>query len=82
MSSANWIASLGVSLLLLAFFLNIGGKLKSGNRYYALLNLVGGVLSAYASWLVMLYPFIVLNVIWSITALVFLFKKSVPRETK
>ncbi len=82
MSTANWIATIGVGVLLLAFFLNIAGILHNKHKLYSLLNLTGGILSAYASWIVDFYPFVVLNIIWSTTALIFLIKASVPRETK
>jgi len=82
MSTSNWIATLGVSILLVAFFLNIAGTLQTTDKRYALLNFVGGVFSAYASWLAGIYPFVVLNIIWSFTAFIFLLKKNVPRETE
>lgn len=82
MSTANWIATIGVCFLLLAFFLNIAGILHNKNKFYSLLNLTGGTLSAYASLIAHFYPFVILNIIWSTTALVFLIKESVPRETK
>ena len=82
MSTANWIATIGVGILLTAFSLNIIGKLSTENKIYSLLNLIGGILSAYASWIADFYPFVVLNIIWSTTALIFLLKKNVPRETK
>jgi hypothetical protein len=81
MSLANWIASLGVGVLLIAFFLNIFGYLDNKNKVYALLNAVGGLISCYASWMVGFYPFVVLNIIWSFTAILSLFKKNVSRET-
>ena len=82
MTLTNWIATAGVTILLVAFFLNIAGKLTTGDKRYASLNLIGGVLSAYASWLATIYPFVILNIIWSFTAFVFLVKTNVPRETK
>lgn len=81
MSTANWIASLGVGILLLAFFLNISGRLDNKSKTYALLNAIGGLLSGFASWMVDFYPFVILNLIWSFTALLSLFKKNVSRET-
>lgn len=81
MSLANWIASLGVGILLVAFFLNIFGHLDNKNKVYALLNAIGGLISCYASWMVGFYPFVVLNIIWSFTAILSLFKKDVSRET-
>jgi len=81
MSLANWIASIGVGILLIAFFLNIFGYINNKNKIYALLNAVGGLISCYASWMVDFYPFVVLNIIWSFTAILSLFKKDVSRET-
>lgn len=81
MSIENWIASLGVSILLIAFFLNVFGYLDSKSKVYSLLNAVGGIISCYASWLADFYPFVILNLIWSITAILSLLKSTVPRET-
>jgi len=80
MSQTNWIASIGVGILLIAFFLNIFGYLSNKNKLYALLNAIGGLISCYASFLAAFYPFVFLNLVWSITALLSLFK-TVPRET-
>ena len=80
MNQTNWIASIGVGILLIAFFLNIFGYLSNKHRLYALLNAVGGIISCYASYLALFYPFVFLNLIWSIAATISLFK-IVPRET-
>jgi hypothetical protein len=81
MSVANWVASIGVGILLVAFFLNIFGYVNNKSNLYALLNAIGGLISCYASWMVDFYPFVVLNIIWSFTALLSLFKRNVSRET-
>lgn len=62
------IGSVGVALLLLAFFLNLFGFLEAGRRY-ALLNFVGGALAAYASYLIDYMPFVVLEGTWALVAL-------------
>jgi hypothetical protein len=74
MTFSTLIGSIGVTLLLLAFFLNLFGFLKVGKRY-ALLNLIGGALSAYASYLIDYMPFVVLEGTWAAVALVALFRK-------
>lgn len=81
MSVANWVASIGVGILLVAFFLNIFGYVNNKSKLYALLNAIGGLISCYASWMVDFYPFVVLNIIWSFTAILSLFKGNVSRET-
>jgi hypothetical protein len=81
MSLQNIIASIGVGILLVAFFLNSFGYISNRNKWYAILNAVGGIISCYASWLADFYPFVVLNIIWSFTAILSLIKKDVSRET-
>ena len=81
MSLSNWLASIGVGILLVAFFLNIFGHIDNKNRVYILLNVIGGLISGYASWLIDFYPFVVLNIIWSFTSIFSLIKRTVSRET-
>jgi hypothetical protein len=81
MSLQNIIASVGVGILLIAFFLNSFGYISNKNKWYAILNAIGGIISCYASWLADFYPFVVLNIIWSFTAILSLIKKDVSRET-
>jgi hypothetical protein len=81
MSLQNIIASIGVGILLVAFFLNSFGYISNRNKWYAILNAVGGIISCYASWLADFYPFVVLNIVWSFTAILSLIKKDVSRET-
>jgi hypothetical protein len=81
MSLSNWIASIGVGILLVAFFLNSYGYIDNRSKLYSFLNALGGLISCYASWMVDFYPFVVLNIIWSITAIISLLKKNVSRET-
>jgi hypothetical protein len=82
MSLQNIIASVGVGILLIAFFLNSFGYISTKNKWYAILNAIGGIISCYASWLADFYPFVVLNIIWSFTAILSLIKKDVSRETQ
>lgn len=62
--------SLGVFLLLVAFFLNVFGRLGHATRAYQLMNAVGAGLSCYASYLIGFMPFVVLEGTWSIVAIV------------
>ncbi len=79
MKFSDIIASLGVIILLIAFLLNLTKKMKADSRAYSLLNFIGAGLCCYASWMVKFYPFILLEGVWSLVALVSLFK--VPRGT-
>jgi hypothetical protein len=62
------VGSAGVFLLLIAFFLNLVGKLRSGSLAYAGLNLLGAGLACYASWLLDFLPFVVLEGTWAAVA--------------
>ncbi len=73
------IASVGVVILLIAFLLNLYKGLPVQNPYYKLMIFVGAALNAYASYMVRFYPFIILETVWVLMALLSLLK--VPRET-
>jgi hypothetical protein len=61
---------IGVSLLLLAFFLNLFQMLRSDSLVYISLNLVGPGLACYSSWLIQFMPFVLLEGVWAIVAAV------------
>ena len=67
---ADAVGSLGFSILLLAFFLNLSGRLSRSSRTYAAMNFVGAGLACWASWLIGYPPFVVLEGTWSLVALV------------
>jgi hypothetical protein len=61
-------ASIGVFLLLLAFALNLAGKVERRNLTYQSLNVVGAALSCYAAVLIAFWPFVILEGCWVIVA--------------
>jgi hypothetical protein len=79
MKLSDIIASIGVIILLIAFFLNLNKKLSPESKAYILMNFIGAGICCYASYMVKFYPFVVLEGIWAFVALVSLFK--VPRGT-
>jgi hypothetical protein len=79
MKVSDIIASVGVIILLIAFMLNLMGKLSSESKAYKLMNFIGAGTCCYASYLVSFYPFVVLEGVWGTVALVSLLK--VPRGT-
>ncbi|HEY0077731.1 MAG TPA: hypothetical protein VGB73_03725 [Pyrinomonadaceae bacterium] len=81
-TNATLIGSAGVSLLLLAFFLNLF-KLMRPDRYpYMLLNLTGGALACYSSYLINFLPFVVLEGTWALVAAVALCKRLLRRSSQ
>jgi hypothetical protein len=79
MKTSDILASIGVIILLIAFLLNLYKKLPATNKVYGLMNFAGAATCCFASYLIRFYPFIVLESIWAIVALLSLF--NVPRGT-
>ena len=69
MTTEDVIATIGVCILLMAFFLQIIKVIKSDGLTYSLLNLIGASISGYASYLIPFYPFVVLEAVWALVAL-------------
>jgi VIT1/CCC1 family predicted Fe2+/Mn2+ transporter len=67
---ADLIGTIGVALLLLAFLLNLSGKLSQRSRAYAALNAVGVGLACAAAALLPFMPFVVLEGTWALVAVV------------
>ncbi len=76
MSLTEAIGSLGVALLLVAFFLNLRGRLSHDALSYQLMNATGAGLACWASYLLGFFPFVVLEGIWSLVAVVALVRRS------
>ncbi|MFM6954581.1 MAG: hypothetical protein ACKOWL_06305 [Sphingobacteriaceae bacterium] len=81
MSISDILGTVGVSLLLVGFFLNLFKKIGVDNMSYSLLNAVGAGLCGVSAYLISFYPFVVLEGVWVVVSLYALFK-NVPRGTK
>jgi hypothetical protein len=78
MSYSSIVGTIGVTLLLAAFFLQLFGFLSQG-RVYILLNIIGAGLSCYASVLIRYWPFVVLEGCWVLVSILGLAGKKKPR---
>jgi len=74
MSSIDWIGFIGVFQILLAYILNVLGKIKSKDLSFILLNLIGAGMACMASILMEYVPFIILEGVWAIVSLISLVK--------
>lgn len=78
--SATIVGLIGVSLLLVAFFLNLFKFLRSESYVYLALNLVGGALACYSSYLINFVPFVVLEGTWAVVAGVAIVRRLLGRS--
>ena len=67
------IGSLGVTLLLLAFLLNVGRRLNEQSRLYLWMNILGSALAAAYAAMTGSIPFVILETAWCLAALYRLF---------
>lgn len=80
MSLSDILASAGVSLLLIAFYLNLKKLMPTESKWYSAINLTGAILCGYSSYIIHFYPFVFLNSVWAMVAIISIFRY-VPRGT-
>ena len=74
MNFSDWIGFVGVSILLLAFLLNLLKKISQDSHTYIALNFFGAGLACVASLLIEYFPFIILEGVWTMVSLVSWFR--------
>jgi hypothetical protein len=74
MKTSDLVATVGVGLLLIAFFLQALKIIKAEDPMYALLNLFGAAIAGYSSWMIGFIPFVILEAVWVFVAVFSLFK--------
>ena len=78
--TANFVASIGVTILLLAYFLQLAKLITSEGVLYLSLNFVGGAIAAVSSYFLNVTAFVVLEGTWSLMAF-FLLLRMKPKST-
>ncbi|WP_298497783.1 hypothetical protein [uncultured Algibacter sp.] len=74
MTTIDWIGFLGVFQILLAYALNILGKVGNNDLSFILLNVFGASMACLASILLNYWPFIILEAVWTLVSLYALLK--------
>ena len=74
MNTVDWLGFVGVFQILLAYVLNIFGKLEKKDLTFILLNLIGASLACLASILMEYMPFIILEGVWALVSFIALLK--------
>ena len=74
MTYNDWIGTIGVGLVLLAFFLNTMKWIPENGKLFFILNVIGGALSCYAAALINFISFVVLEATWTFVSIYGLMK--------
>ena len=74
MNIIDWLGTIGVFQILLAYFLNVIGKISNKDLFFILLNLIGAGMACLASILLKYIPFIILEGAWTVVSLFSLIK--------
>ena len=74
MNTNDWIGTLGVSLILIAYFCSTFRLISSQSKPFFLLNTIGAGLACAASYLIHYWPFVILEATWTLVSLVGLLK--------
>lgn len=69
MNYTDWIGFIGVTILLVAFFLNLRNVIQKDSLAYILMNLMGAAIACVASILLNYIPFIILEGCWTLVSL-------------
>lgn len=79
MSYNDIVGTIGVGIILIAYFMNIFSFIKKDGVQFYVLNIIGASLACYASILINYLPFIILEATWamvSVLGLVRVLKKN------
>ena len=75
MTLTDWVGALGVSILLVAYLLNLAERVSQDSLLYIWLNMVGAALGCLASILLRYWPFIILEAVWTIVSFIALLRR-------
>lgn len=75
MDYKDWIGTMGVGLILLAYFTSTFNIIGSKSKLFFILNAIGAGLACYASYLIGYWPFVILEGTWVLVSLVGMLKQ-------
>jgi hypothetical protein len=76
MNNNDIVGTIGVGLILLAYFLNTFSLIPKDGTLFFMINILGAGLACYASVLINYVPFIILEGVWCIVSIAGLLKHS------
>jgi hypothetical protein len=68
------IGTVGVGLILMAYFLSTAKLMESNGKSYYVMNVIGAALACYASFLITYWPFVILEGTWTLVSIYGLMK--------
>ena len=74
MSGGEWIGTVGVTILLLAYALNVLKKIGSDSAAYLFMNGLGALLACTSAFMINFWPFVVLEGVWAISSFIIFFR--------
>ncbi len=75
MTLVDWIGTLGVFQILLAYILNVTGKTDTKATLFIILNFIGASMACAASLMLDYMPFVILEGVWASVSLISLVKR-------
>ncbi len=70
MTISDWIGTIGVTLILFAYFCSTFNWMSAHSRIFFMLNTIGAAMTCFASYLISYWPFFVLEGTWTIVSLI------------
>jgi hypothetical protein len=70
MALNDWIGTVGVTLILIAYFCSTFRWMSAHSRVFFMLNTIGAAMTCLASYLIAYWPFFVLEGTWTIVSLI------------
>ena len=80
MNTTDWIGTIGVTILLVAYFLNLFDKITQQSVIYIVLNFSGAAIACYASIRLHYWPFIILEGAWTSVSIIALIAHITKRK--
>ena len=74
MDHIDWIGTIGVGLILCAYFASTFSVISAKSKLFFILNVIGAGLACYASYLLTYWPFVILEATWMAVSLAGLIK--------
>lgn len=82
MTLIDWLGFIGVFQILLAYLLQLFGLLKQNDWSFLLLNVIGAGMACLSAILMVYWPFIIMEGVWTLATLVSIIQKINGRRNK